>query len=568
MNRHGWHAAALVAALLHYCVAPTARASPARTVASFIGPNVGRSPSVYCDKFAASVSNCRGALHASSSDNESCTNGKDREEELARLAKTISVTPFKLNELLVKQRSTMKPQNAKAQYIDWLLANEGSRGANGDLNKALADAWAIAEPTGENRNVTKRKSTRVRPNKPMAVTIQAEARIQDAKRRQAEALKDPTLLTNVHFAERKDLHPDSKRALIQVMGLTSMTEVQAKTYVAASSGRDVLGRARTGTGKTIAFLLPAIERVLQSGEYQMGRNVGILVISPTRELATQIGEQAEKLLTFHSEMSVQVVYGGTKLGRDVTQLMKKLPTILVATPGRLIDHLESTTINGRKFGDDIMSSTPVVVLDETDRLLDMGFRREIKQILTYLPRSQKRQTLLFSATIPPELKKIMAETMKPDFIEVDCINDGDGATHTNARVQQSHVILPSMDRYVSSVVEIVRLAMKEGGNQSKIVVFFPTAKMVAFFAELFQEGLDMPVIELHSKKSQGHRNRASAHFRSASSGILFTSDVSARGMFLIPIYALDFSGFCERKKSRMLATVSYTVLLNCIFDRC
>ena len=544
MNRHRWHAATLVAALLHYCIIdPTVRASPTRTLAGFIGPSCIRhrphvvdSPSVYSDKFVASVSKCREALRSSSSNCESYKRRSDREQELARLAKTMSVTPVKLKELLVKQRSTMMPQNAKAKYIDWLLAHEGSRGSNGDPSKALPDAWDITETNLENRNVMKRKSTRVRPNKPMSVTMLAEARTQDAKRRQAEALKDPTLLTNVHFAERKDLHPDSKRALIQVMGLTSMTEIQAKTYAAASSGRDVLGRARTGTGKTIAFLLPAIERVLQSGEYQVGRNVGILVISPTRELATQIGEQAEKLLSFHSEMSVQVVYGGTKLGRDVAQLRKKIPTILVATPGRFIDHLESTTINGRKFGEDIMSSTPVVVLDETDRLLDMGFRREIKQILTYLPRSHKRQTLLFSATIPPELKKVMAETMKPGFIEVDCINNGDGTTHTNVRVEQSHVIIPSMDRYVSSVVEIVRLAMAEGGNQSKVVVFFPTARMVSFFAELFKEGLGMPVIELHSKKSQGSRSRASAQFRSASSGVLFTSDVSARGMFLIPIY--------------------------------
>jgi ATP-dependent RNA helicase MSS116 len=443
----------------------------------------------------------------------------------------MNVIPVQLKELLARQRSKMDPQHPKAQYIDWLLAEEeGSVKVNGKNRKTRATEL---QPKGENRVVAPRKkSTRIRPNKPISATLQTEAaRMQDSQRRQAEALKDPTLLTNVHFAERKDLHPNSKRALTQVMGLTTMTEIQARTFAAASSGRDVLGRARTGTGKTIAFLLPAIERVLQSGEYQVGRNVGILVISPTRELATQIAQVAESLVTFHHDLSVQVVYGGTKLGRDVNQLKKALPTILVATPGRLKDHLESTVINGRKFGADIMASTPVLVLDETDRLLDMGFRREIAQILTFLPRSQKRQTLLFSATIPPELKQIMAETMKPDFIEVDCINDGDGATHTNARVQQSHVIIPSMDRYVSSVVEIVCLAMKDGGKDGKIVVFFPTAKMVSFFAALFSDGLDIPVMELHSKKSQGHRNKASAQFRSASSAVLFTSDVSARGMF-------------------------------------
>lgn len=121
----------------------------------------------------------------------------------------------------------------------------------------------------------------------------------------------------------------------------------------------------------------------------------------------------------------------------------------------------------------------------------------------------------------------MAENMKKDFIEVDCINDGDA--HTSSNVQESHVVIPSMDRYVSSVVEIVRLAMEPAENP-KIVVFFPTARLVAFFSELFNEYLDIPVIELHSKKSQGYRNRASEQFRSASSGVLFTSDVSARGV--------------------------------------
>lgn len=118
--------------------------------------------------------------------------------------------------------------------------------------------------------------------------------------------------------------------------------------------------------------------------------------------------------------------------------------------------------------------------------------------------------------------------MRKDYIEVDCINDGDAASHTNEQVQQSHVIVPFSDRFVSSVVELVQLAMNDH-DSPKIVVFFPTARMVAFFAELFNVGLDIPVIELHSKKSQGYRNRMSEAFRNADRGVLFTSDVSARG---------------------------------------
>jgi ATP-dependent RNA helicase MSS116, mitochondrial len=122
----------------------------------------------------------------------------------------------------------------------------------------------------------------------------------------------------------------------------------------------------------------------------------------------------------------------------------------------------------------------------------------------------------------------MAQNLRKHYIEVDCINDGDAASHTNAQVQQSHVVIPDGDRFVSSVVELVQLATNDDGD-AKIVVFFPTARMVAFFAELFTIGLNIPVLELHSKKSQGFRNRISDEFRQAKSGVLFTSDVSARG---------------------------------------
>jgi replicative superfamily II helicase len=288
-----------------------------------------------------------------------------REHE--RLAKTRNGTHLK--ELLVAKHTS----NAAEEDKSVVVAN---------VQEKVGEARSSSSYTTEQEEetlVSPRKSTRVRPKRPISTTtttLQSETRIkQDSKKRQAElALKDPTLLTHVHFAEQTDLHPNSKRALKEVMGLTSMTEIQQKTFHAASSGRDVLGRARTGTGKTLAYLLPALERVLSSdGEYQVGRNVGILILSPTRELATQIANVAEQLLTFHKDdFSVQVVYGGTKMARDVNQLKRTLPTILVATPGRLKDHLLSTVIHGRKFGADIMKSTPVVVLDETDRLFSTG----------------------------------------------------------------------------------------------------------------------------------------------------------------------------------------------------
>jgi ATP-dependent RNA helicase MSS116 len=188
-----------------------------------------------------------------------------------------------------------------------------------------------------------------------------------------------------------------------------------------------------------------------------------------------------------------------------------------------------------------MRETPILVLDETDRLLDMGFRREIDKIMKYLPKKEHRQTLLFSATVPKELKQIMSENMRKDFVEADCIHEEDSGQHTNAQVEQSHVVLPSMDRYVSSVVEIVQQAMNEDPEDHKIVVFFPTARMVGFFADFFNVGLGREVIEIHSKKSQSYRTKASDKFRKAKRGVLFTSDVSARGELVLE-YCLHTSG--------------------------
>jgi len=424
-----------------------------------------------------------------------------------------------------------------------------------------------------------------------------------------------TFHTDIRFDDPTTIKLDSLLLKgVSDMGLTHMTEIQSKTFVAASVGNDVLGRARTGTGKTVAFLLPALQRLIcdnnnggKAAAYDPN-SVGMLIVSPTRELASQIGEQAKKILKYHApNASVQVMFGGTNMKTDVNRLSGRrgLPTVLVATPGRLLDHLRSTKLrdpnsnNIISFGKDIMRrKCNILVLDETDRLLDMGFRNEIEKILEFLPtsnnNSQKeyssssgegRQTLLFSATIPKDLKSIMKKHMKSNYVEIDCVNDGDAASHTNESVQQTHIVLPTTSKsdIVTSVIDTVHYAVESHYNQNfhddnatdnndndnsstttvvvppKIVVFFPTARLVQFYAEIFQEitgGVSVNVVdhnndneyntnnnsnkkmksikiqswELHSKKSQGYRNRVSDEFRKATTGVLFTSDVSARGV--------------------------------------
>jgi ATP-dependent RNA helicase MSS116, mitochondrial len=167
----------------------------------------------------------------------------------------------------------------------------------------------------------------------------------------------------------------------------------------------------------------------------------------------------------------------------------------------------------------------------------MGFKRDVECIMSYLPRKESRQTLLFSATVPNEVKSVIKETMRKNYVTVDCIHDTDPASHTNAQVQQSHVIIPSASRLVSGTVEILAklIADTKAANETlKLVVFFNTAHSVGFYADLFAA---MPklthrlqLFELHSRKSQAYRTRTSDEFRAAKEGILFTSDVSARGV--------------------------------------
>lgn len=415
------------------------------------------------------------------------------------------------------------------------------------------------------------------------------------------ASKDPSFMTKHPFSSLppSSVHPDTLRALTEVMKLERMTEIQHKTLRAAGllvaegigegsvgrrvrrehhpGGIDVLGRARTGTGKTLAFLVPSLQTVIDDllsasatcgaptataytskgnkNDDVNGRNYGrrggretrssptssvrILVVSPTRELATQIANQGDALLAYHKHsrlnLSIQVVFGGTNIKSDVSRFNDRIPTVLVATPGRLKDHLQNTRLpSGRPFSD-CVSRLKVLVLDEADQLLEMGFRPDIQTIISYLPRKENRQTLLFSATMPKELRSVMADTMKPDYVTVDCIHDR-GATsrnEINAHVVQSHVVLPSMDRIVVCVVEVLLSAIEDArasDGRHKIICFFSTARLTGFFSDLFNVGMNVPVIEMHSRKSQSARNKASDQFRRCKEGVLFTSDVSARGV--------------------------------------
>lgn len=411
----------------------------------------------------------------------------------------------------------------------------------GGLHRAhsMLDTSLDASPRRPLRQPIRRSSSEVEQ--------QNQENAAETQKRYEQALQDPTLLSNIPFDDPLlNLDPSTLRAVTRDMGLQRLTEIQAQTWPAAVTGQSLLGRARTGTGKTLAFLLPALQRLREADltVYRPGRTIGVLILAPTRELAIQIADQAKALLTHHQQRpgawTVQCVFGGTKISRDRAVLSQRIPTVLVATPGRLQDLLEQKTrVAGKRLFSDVIGDTKIVVLDEADRLLE-AFPIETKKILSYLPRTEKRQTMLFSATFSKRLKGLMArgdgKVLPADHKVVDCIGGVGPYMETNVRIEESYVQLSSMEHYLTGLVSIVREAVKSNDSEyPKLLIFFPTAKIVKFAAELLTtcdivESSTTKVLHIHSRMSQAARNSASTQFRHAKRAILLTSDVSARGV--------------------------------------
>ncbi|KAM7472297.1 hypothetical protein LguiA_010480 [Lonicera macranthoides] len=308
---------------------------------------------------------------------------------------------------------------------------------------------------------------------------------------------------------------------IKDAGYEKMTVVQEATLPVILRGKDVLAKARTGTGKTVAFLLPSIEVVVKSppvGRDQKRPPIFVLVICPTRELASQAAAEANKLLKYHPSIGVQVVIGGTRLALEQKRMQANPCQILVATPGRLKDHIENTA----GFATRLMG-VKVLVLDEADHLLDMGFRKDIEKIIAAVPK--QRQTLLFSATVPEEVRQICHIALKRDHEYINTVEEGSEETH--AQVRQAHLVAP-LDKHFAVLYGMLKDHIADG-PEYKVLVFCTTAMVTRLVANLLGE-LNLNVREIHSRKPQSYRTRVSDEFRKSKGLILVTSDVSARGV--------------------------------------
>lgn len=312
------------------------------------------------------------------------------------------------------------------------------------------------------------------------------------------------------------------------LNLTTMTAVQAQTLPLTLAGGDMLAQAKTGTGKTIAFLLPAVQKLAAtSAANAASRGVSALVISPTRELAFQIAADAKRLLTGFPRCTVHTAVGGTNPNTGLKAILGGCD-ILVATPGRMLDYLgqPGMELSAR------LRNVQTFVLDEADRLLDMGFLPDIKKIVEYLPdkASTGRQGMLFSATINSRVQQFASIALSPGYKFISTIPKGEAQTHEH--VPQRLVVVPTPSDLATAMVGALRHEVAAASNGAfKAIVFAPTAAQVEFYSHVLGSFDDLPrVTEIHSRLSQAKRTTSTNQFRNAESGILVATDVIARGM--------------------------------------
>ena len=295
---------------------------------------------------------------------------------------------------------------------------------------------------------------------------------------------------------------------ISEQGYTEPTPIQRKAIPLILEGKDVMAGAQTGTGKTAGFTLPLLQRLSQRIPTNGRRPVRTLVLTPTRELAAQVGESIQTYGR-HLPLRCAVVFGGVKINPQIDKLRRGVD-ILVATPGRLLDHVSQKTVD--------LSQVEILVLDEADRMLDMGFIHDIRKVLALLPANGARQNLLFSATFSSEIKQLANRLLNnPELIEV-------ARRNTTA------------DRIEQRVYPVDKLRKREllshmiGSHNWRQVLVFTRTKHGAnrLAQQLEKDGLSATAI--HGNKSQGARTRALAGFKGGQMRVLVATDIAARGL--------------------------------------
>lgn len=301
--------------------------------------------------------------------------------------------------------------------------------------------------------------------------------------------------------EDMNLSPEICQAVLD-MGFEEATPIQSQAISVIMEGKDVTGQSQTGTGKTAAFGIPCLERINPED-----RRLQALILCPTRELAIQVSEEFRKLLKYKENIRVLPIYGGQPIDRQILAL-KKGAQVVIGTPGRVMDHMRRRTLK--------TDTVQMMVLDEADEMLDMGFREDIETILAKIPK--EHQTLLFSATLSPEILDITKRFQQdPVFI----------------KIVRKELTVPSIEQYYFDVKEKRKLdalsRLIDMYNPSLAMVFCNTKKRVDDLTELLQ-GRGYFAEGLHGDLKQAQRDKVMQKFRNGTIEILVATDVAARGI--------------------------------------
>ena len=312
---------------------------------------------------------------------------------------------------------------------------------------------------------------------------------------------------------------------ILATGYTAPTEIQSEAIPAAIEGRDIIGCAQTGTGKTAAFVLPLLHRLSHKRSGKK-RAIQALVLTPTRELAVQIEQSVQGYGRFLS-LKTLTIYGGVNIQGQLNALRRGVD-IVVATPGRLLDHMQRKSIN--------LSRVQVLVLDEADRMFDMGFINDVRKIISHVP--GKRQTMLFSATMPAEVKKLTANILNhPKKITI-------GQQNNPIDLVTQHVYAVEKQQKVSMLLHLIQ------DQQMFSVLVFSRTKHGADKIARRLDKMGIKTVAIHSNRTQNQRLHALEGFRSGKFQVMVATDIAARGIdidgishvfnFDIPSFAEDY----------------------------
>ncbi len=287
---------------------------------------------------------------------------------------------------------------------------------------------------------------------------------------------------------------------LEAINITTPTPIQEKAIPVALAGRDVLASAQTGTGKTLAYILPLVSRL------QKAHDQTALILTPTRELATQVKETVRQLFGQSNAFRLALLIGGESMAKQFAQLRAR-PRLIVGTPGRICDHLSRGTLK--------LNHAHYLVLDESDRMLDMGFGDDLEAIVRDLP--EDRQTLMFSATLPPDIVRLAKKYLRdPESITI-------GTTSTPvAKIKQEMV-------QISHAEKFPRLLKELEEREGSIIVFVKTKRTAASLAERLQDNFH-EADAIHGDLRQRERDRVMNAFRRGKNRIMVATDIAARGL--------------------------------------